>query len=211
MPLTLEDREEIREVIARYDFAIDLGEPEAYANCFTQDGAFLHTGAGNKSKMAKKYTGRKELHDFCQSVFEFAEGSCAIGTMACSFSRATERRRPCARSLSDSLAASIRCQKSSRPESITTNSARWTASGTSKSAISVATHNRSIADAPGTRKNSPTISAELLSLNDHAGRSLRHLSNNGNHTPKIGRPERRGKARLRRDFRPSVEAATAKA
>ena len=39
MPLTLEDREEIREVIARYDFAIDLGDPEAYANCFTQDGA----------------------------------------------------------------------------------------------------------------------------------------------------------------------------
>jgi SnoaL-like protein len=74
MPLTLEDREEIRGVIARYDFAIDLGDPEAYANCFTEDGVFLHTGAGEKSGMAGKYTGRKELHDFCKSVYEFAEG-----------------------------------------------------------------------------------------------------------------------------------------
>jgi uncharacterized protein (TIGR02246 family) len=64
MPLTLEDREEIREVIARYDFAIDLGDPEAYANCFTEDGSFLHTGAGSQSKMAKRYTGRKELEHF---------------------------------------------------------------------------------------------------------------------------------------------------
>jgi uncharacterized protein (TIGR02246 family) len=58
MSLTLEDREEIREVIVRYDFAIDLGDPEAYANCFTEDGAFLHTGAGNKSKPKGTRAGR---------------------------------------------------------------------------------------------------------------------------------------------------------
>ena len=75
MPLTLQDREDIREVIARYDFAIDLGDPEAYANCFTEDGYFLHTGAANpSSNMAKKYVGRTELAAFCQSVFDFAQG-----------------------------------------------------------------------------------------------------------------------------------------
>ena len=74
MPLTLEDREEIREVIARYDFAIDLGDPEAYANWFTEDGAFMHTGRGSQSKIAKKYIGRKELAAFCKSVCDFAEG-----------------------------------------------------------------------------------------------------------------------------------------
>ncbi len=74
MPLTLEDREEIREVIARYDFAIDLGDFDAYANCFTEDGEFLHSGAGEGSQMAGRYVGRQQLHDFCKSVFTFAKG-----------------------------------------------------------------------------------------------------------------------------------------
>jgi hypothetical protein len=75
MPLTLEDREEIREVIARYDFAIDLGDPEADANCFTEDGAFVHTGAGNQSsKMAKTYTGRKETATMRSFIIGFTCG-----------------------------------------------------------------------------------------------------------------------------------------
>jgi hypothetical protein len=124
MPLTLEDREEIREVIARYDFAIDLGDPEAYANCFTEDGAFLHTGAGNKSKMAKRYTGRKELAAFCKSVCDFAEGQLrhwnnGVQILEGDGETATMR----------SFIIGFTCgvypvPKSSRPESITTNSAR---------------------------------------------------------------------------------------
>lgn len=74
MPLTLEDREEIREVIARYDFAMDLGDPTEWANLFTEDGAFLHSGAGAQSEMAGRYQGRDALRDFCQSVFDRTKG-----------------------------------------------------------------------------------------------------------------------------------------
>lgn len=44
MPLTLEDRFAIDELIARYCFAIDHGEPEAYAACFTEDGEMYADG-----------------------------------------------------------------------------------------------------------------------------------------------------------------------
>jgi hypothetical protein len=74
MPLTLEDREEIREVIARYDFTMDLGDPDGWAELFVEDGVFMHTGAGKQSEMAGRYQGRQELRDFCQSVFDRAKG-----------------------------------------------------------------------------------------------------------------------------------------
>ena len=39
MPLTLADRVEILELLARYAHVIDSGDGESYADCFTGDGA----------------------------------------------------------------------------------------------------------------------------------------------------------------------------
>ena len=116
MPLTLEDREEIREVIARYDFAIDLGDPEAYANCFTEDGAFLHTGAGSRSKMAKIMSAGRNWPLSASPCATSPKASCVTGTTGCRFSKAMARPRRCAPSSSASPAASIPCRRSSRPE-----------------------------------------------------------------------------------------------
>ena len=44
MPLATEDHLAIHELIARYCFAIDHGEPEAYAACFTEDGELYADG-----------------------------------------------------------------------------------------------------------------------------------------------------------------------
>lgn len=74
MPLTLEDREEIRELIARYNFAMDLGDPDAYAECFTEDGVFLHTGSGESSETAGRREGRAALRDFCEYIFGRTKG-----------------------------------------------------------------------------------------------------------------------------------------
>jgi uncharacterized protein (TIGR02246 family) len=44
MALTLEDRLDITELVARYDQAIDGRDAAAYADTFTEDGAFQITG-----------------------------------------------------------------------------------------------------------------------------------------------------------------------
>lgn len=74
MPLTLQDREDIRGVIALYDFAIDLGDFEGYTSCFTEDGSFTHSGSGPDSKTAGRYQGHDQLFDFCKSVFASTKG-----------------------------------------------------------------------------------------------------------------------------------------
>ena len=40
MPLTAEDREEMIELVARYNHAIDSRDAEAWADTFTEDGRF---------------------------------------------------------------------------------------------------------------------------------------------------------------------------
>lgn len=40
MPLTAEDREEMIELVARYNYAIDSRDAEAWADTFTEDGRF---------------------------------------------------------------------------------------------------------------------------------------------------------------------------
>jgi uncharacterized protein (TIGR02246 family) len=38
--ISLEDREEIKELMARYSFAVGSGDPDGVAACFTEDGIF---------------------------------------------------------------------------------------------------------------------------------------------------------------------------
>jgi 3-phenylpropionate/cinnamic acid dioxygenase small subunit len=46
MVMSALDYEEIRQLLARYNFAIDLGDAEGWAACFTEDGVFHCTPEG---------------------------------------------------------------------------------------------------------------------------------------------------------------------
>ena len=55
---TLEDREEIRELYARYAHTIDEGRFDEWIQCFTDDGVF-------ESPRFGKHSGREGLRRFC--------------------------------------------------------------------------------------------------------------------------------------------------
>jgi len=74
VPLTLEDREQIRELVARYDFAIDFGYCDEYARTFTPDGTFWVDGFGEGSIVLGRHTGRAALFDFCKLNFDAYKG-----------------------------------------------------------------------------------------------------------------------------------------
>lgn len=57
MPLTVEDQLEIQQLYARYNHAIDSGNGEGWANCFTTDGVFTSGGGGT-------FEGREALAAF---------------------------------------------------------------------------------------------------------------------------------------------------
>lgn len=57
MGMTALDFEGIRQLLARYNFAVDLGDAEGWARCFTADGTFLCTPEGGP------LTGRHQGHD----------------------------------------------------------------------------------------------------------------------------------------------------
>lgn len=45
MPLSAEDTVAIQQLVARYNFAIDSGDGESFAECFVPDGRFTWSGA----------------------------------------------------------------------------------------------------------------------------------------------------------------------
>ncbi len=65
---TLEDREEIRELYARYAHAIDNGQFEEWVNCFTEDGTF-------ESPRFGRHTGHAGLRRFTQIYRESLGGA----------------------------------------------------------------------------------------------------------------------------------------
>jgi hypothetical protein len=44
--LSVEDRLDIQELFAKYCWALDLGDADAFVNCFTEDGVFNHLWQG---------------------------------------------------------------------------------------------------------------------------------------------------------------------
>ncbi len=56
--LSAEDRLEIRELIARYNVAIDDGDAEGWASMFTEDGVF--------DGIVGRFEGREEIAGFCR-------------------------------------------------------------------------------------------------------------------------------------------------
>ena len=86
---SMEDREEIRELHARYCLTIDNGRYEEWINCFTTDGVFesprfgRHAGTDGLKKFAAMYKeslgGARVLHVVTNHTFEIS-GSTGSGT-----------------------------------------------------------------------------------------------------------------------------------
>jgi 3-phenylpropionate/cinnamic acid dioxygenase small subunit len=94
---TVEDREQIRELYARYAHTVDLGQFEAWVKCFTEDGTFespifgKHTGPQGLLKFTALYKesmgGAQVRHVMSNVLFEVngdrATGSCYLSYYHC--------------------------------------------------------------------------------------------------------------------------------
>jgi uncharacterized protein (TIGR02246 family) len=64
MPIVASDSEDIRALIARYAFALDLGAAEEFATCFTDNGSFEIVGLPEGHPFARRFEGRDALAEF---------------------------------------------------------------------------------------------------------------------------------------------------
>ena len=74
MAISVDDRDSIRELVARYDFALDMGDFDSYASTFVPEGAFWVDGFGEGSAASGRYEGRAALFDFAKMTFESCQG-----------------------------------------------------------------------------------------------------------------------------------------
>jgi uncharacterized protein (TIGR02246 family) len=86
---TLEDREEIRELYARYAATIDEGQFDAWLDCFTEDGVFessrfgRHAGRDGLAKFTQIYRdslGGAQVRHVCTNLLFKIEGDAAAGS-----------------------------------------------------------------------------------------------------------------------------------
>ena len=74
MTMTALDYEEIRQLLARYNFAIDLGDSAGWAACFTDDGAFECSGVPDGSPFGGRHVGAAALRAYASTHFSMAKG-----------------------------------------------------------------------------------------------------------------------------------------
>jgi uncharacterized protein (TIGR02246 family) len=74
MGMTALDYEEIRQLLARYNMAIDGGDADGWARCFTPDGVFECIGLPDGHPFAGRFEGADELAAFATKSFELTEG-----------------------------------------------------------------------------------------------------------------------------------------
>jgi ketosteroid isomerase-like protein len=72
MTMTALDHEEIRQLLARYNFAVDLGDAEGWADCFTPDGVFRCTPEGGP--LTGTHQGRDALVAYGQTHYGINKG-----------------------------------------------------------------------------------------------------------------------------------------
>ena len=66
------DYEEIRQLLARYNFAVDLGDAEGWADCFTPDGVFHCTPEGGP--LTGRHEGREALVAYAKQHYALNRG-----------------------------------------------------------------------------------------------------------------------------------------
>ena len=75
MAMTALDYEEIRQVLARYDRAIDFGDADAFAACFTPDGFLEVTGLpSDAAHEGRRYAGHPALRTFAAELYAGLQG-----------------------------------------------------------------------------------------------------------------------------------------
>jgi ketosteroid isomerase-like protein len=68
------DHEEIRQLLARYNFAIDLGDVTGWAACFTEDGVFECSGLADGNPLGGRHEGTEALRAYATTHFGIAKG-----------------------------------------------------------------------------------------------------------------------------------------
>lgn len=66
--------EEIRQLLGRYNLAIDLGDTDGWAGCFTPDGAFECSGLPDGSPLGGRHEGTEGLRAYAATHFGKAKG-----------------------------------------------------------------------------------------------------------------------------------------
>ena len=74
MGLTALDYEEIRQLGARYNVAIDSGDVDGWAACFVSDGVFECLGLPDGSPFGGRHVGTEAMRAYATTHFSFAKG-----------------------------------------------------------------------------------------------------------------------------------------
>ena len=74
MALQPSDYEEIRQLLARYNFAVDFGHIDEWLDTFTADGTFSCVGLPDGAPLGGKHEGKDALRAYAESHFAINQG-----------------------------------------------------------------------------------------------------------------------------------------
>mgnify|MGYP001162330979 FL=1 len=74
MSLTSSDYEEIRQLLARYNFAIDFGEIDSWVQTFTSNGVFSCLGMPEDAPLGGTHRGADALRAYAETHFSINQG-----------------------------------------------------------------------------------------------------------------------------------------
>jgi hypothetical protein len=72
--LTPQDHEDIRQLLARYNLAIDLGHIAQWVDCFTADGVFECLGLPDGAPLGGRHEGPDALRAYAETHFAINKG-----------------------------------------------------------------------------------------------------------------------------------------
>jgi 3-phenylpropionate/cinnamic acid dioxygenase small subunit len=72
--LSPQDHEDIRQLLARYNLAIDLGHIANWVDCFTADGVFECLGLPDGAKLGGRHQGPEALRTYAENHFAANKG-----------------------------------------------------------------------------------------------------------------------------------------
>lgn len=72
--LTPQDYEDIRQLLARYNLAIDLGRIDDWVGCFTPDGVFECVGLPDGAPLGGRHQGTDALKAYAETHYDINKG-----------------------------------------------------------------------------------------------------------------------------------------